>query len=77
MLFYSVGEVLLRQRGTYEGSGSAKVKALFRMRPNRTRCMGLDHGQLTIQDLDDDSQVSEMSDNTASSCLSWVQMGNT
>ena len=78
LLFYTVGGVLLRQRGTYDGSGSAKVnlKALFRMRPNRTRCTGLEDEQLTIHDLEDDSQVNEMSDNTASSCLSCVEMGN-
>ena len=45
------------------------------MRPNRTRCTGLEHEQLEIHDLEDDSQVREVSDNTASSCLSCVQMG--
>ena len=75
VLFYAVG-VLLRQRGTYEGSGSAELKALFRMRPNRTRCTGLEHEQLTICDLDGDSQVCKISDNTASSYLSCVQVEN-
>ena len=47
LLFYDVGGVL-RQRDTYEGSGSVKVTAFFRMRPRRTRCTGLEHEQFTI-----------------------------